>query len=715
MLGSAAQLEPVNDPVLPKVLIVDDTHDNHRAFNAILKEIDAEIVNVHSGEEALSLLLRQQFAVILLDVMMPGMDGYETANLIRINEDTKATPIIFVTAMEPNDENEQMGYGIGAVDFLFKPIKPQLLIGKVKVFIELERQRFKIRQALKDVQRLEKRNDLLLKSVGEGILGVDQTGTITFSNPAARSMLGYQEDEIDAIHFMDVVCSSSTNRYMPKWEDSDVYLQCINGLGHHESIGVFLKKNKVPFPVEFLATPIREFSDESFVGVVVAFQDVTERRKAEDKLARLAQIDTLTGLYNRYAFSKQLLQSIARNERQMSSLALLFIDLDNFKQVNDNLGHDIGDLLLHEVGIRLLNCVREGDVLSRIGGDEFTIILESLDNDRSAAIVAKKILQALAKPFEVRENEILVGASIGIATYPESASNGESLLRSADIAMYKAKQSGRNRYQFFTDAMQEEVSKELALEKSLRNAVIHEEFAVYFQPKVDPHTGVVMGSEALMRWTDTEGKFISPEVFIPKAEEMGIISDIGEWILSKSCQQMQAWIDAGTFTGNETIAVNLSMRQLVSPDLTNVVKKCLSDSGLPAKHLELEITESMMMHSPESTIELIQSLHCLGVHISLDDFGTGYSSLSYLRALPIDCLKVDKSFVQSLGQANSNVIVKAIVNLGKNLELNVVAEGVENDMQLNFLKQHGVDLIQGYYYSRPLPAHDFENYVLANR
>ncbi|TVZ41136.1 PAS domain S-box-containing protein/diguanylate cyclase (GGDEF)-like protein [Alteromonadaceae bacterium 2753L.S.0a.02] len=687
-----------------KILVVDDLCENHRVFNNILGDLDAQIYSANSGEDAISLILRHQFAVILLDVMMPGMDGFETAHLIRINEETKFTPIIFITAMEPNEEYESRGYEMGAVDYLFKPIKPQALVGKVKVFLELEHQRYRIKQTLDDIQRLENRNELLLKSVGEGILGLDQIGKITFSNPAAQELLGYTERELERRSILDVMCLSSTENATLTWEHTEVYKRCIKGLGLHEHIGVFWDKNKSPFPVEYLATPIRDGHDNAFIGVVIAFQDVTERKKTEDRLAQLAQIDTLTGLYNRYAFGKQLSQSLARGERSTNKLALLFVDLDKFKQVNDNLGHEAGDLLLKACADRLQNCVREGDILSRIGGDEFTVILEAIDNGRSAAIVAKKINNELSKPFEVWGNEIYISASIGIATFPESAKSSDALLRCSDIAMYKAKESGRNSFQFFTSEMQNEVSSELALENALRLAAQNNEFSLHYQPKLDPSTGETVGVEALLRWQKKNGEFIPPDIFIRKAEEMGLIQSIGEWVLIKGCEQMHAWQQQGFFKNGHTIAINLSMRQLVCADLISTVANILEQSQLPAHNLELEITESMMMKDPETTIDTLNGLHRLGVKLTIDDFGTGYSSLSHLRQLPIDCLKIDKSFVQALDQPNGEAIVKAIIGLGRNLDLKIVAEGAETEAQVNFLKAHNIDLIQGYYYSRPIPA-----------
>lgn len=698
----------------PNILIVDDLKENHRVFNSVLRGLDANIYRAYSGEDAVSLTLRHQFAVVLLDVMMPGMDGYETANLLRINEETRLTPIIFVTAMEPDDDFECRGYDVGAVDYLFKPIKPQALAGKVKVFIELERQRNKIRQTLDAIQQLESRNDLLLKSVGEGILGLDQNGTITFSNPAAQSLLGYYGDELEKISFMDIMSVASTDETTKAWEHSEIFNRCNNGLGYHETFGVFRNNHNEQFPVEYLATPIRDKSSDAFVGVVVAFQDVTERKKTEEQLARLAQVDTLTGLYNRYSFGKQLAQSLARGDRQQRELALLFIDLDKFKQVNDNLGHDSGDLLLRQCADRLLNCIREGDILSRIGGDEFTAILESISGGRDAAAVAEKIINEINKPFTIHGVEIFISASIGISTFPDCADNADALLRCSDIAMYKAKQAGRNGYQFFTEDMQQEVSKELELENALRNAIQRNEFSLVYQPKIDPNNGRVVGVEALLRWKDKAGNNISPETFIGKAEEMGLILDIGEWVLLKGCEQMCQWRQAGHFNNGETIAINLSVRQLISRDLLNMVANTLDKTGIRPENLELEITETMMMQNPEKSIQILGELHKLGIKITIDDFGTGYSSLSHLRQMPLDCLKIDKSFVQSMEQANGTAIVKAIIGLGKNMNLKIVAEGAETESQRTLLMQFGVDSIQGYYYSKPLTAEQCTQYLVSD-
>lgn len=688
------------DKSLPKVLIVDDHQENHRAIESILSHLDADIYYALSGFDALSLTLRHEFAVVLLDVMMPAMDGFETASLMRINEDTRNTPIIFITAMDPSDEYESKGYNVGAVDYMFKPIKPDTLAGKVNVFLELENQRRQLHQSLEDIRRLKNRNQLLLNSIGEGILGLSVDGEITFSNPAAENTLGYPEKDLLKKGITELLYVGDSDIPQISWQDTPLYQRCSQGLKYHESIGVFWNSDRELFPVEYTATPILD--NEQFVGIVIAFQDITERRKTEEQLSRLAQYDTLTGLINRNAFGNQLRQALSRAHRNRSSVALLFLDLDKFKQVNDNLGHEIGDCLLQEAAVRLRECIRDGDLISRLGGDEFTVVLEAIHSGRNAAVVADKILEALRTPFCIRGHQVHIGASIGIATYPQSADDAESLMRCADIAMYKAKEEGRNKFRFFTDAMQKEVQETVSLENRLRGALGRDEFVLFYQPKVRSMTGELKGYEALIRWQPEDGAIVSPDSFITKSEEMGLIIPIGEWVFRTACQQLREWEKQ---TPGVTIAVNLSMRQLLSPDLLSRFEQILYETGAPASGIELEVTESMVMEDPALTIQTLTSMHQLGLKISIDDFGTGYSSLSLLRELPLDALKVDRSFIQEIGQSKqSETIVRAIIGLAHNLELKVIAEGVETAEQLSFLQDHQCDLIQGYYFCRPLPA-----------
>lgn len=703
----------IDNGYFPKVLVVDDRKENHRAIGNILSNLDAEVYNAMTGNEAISLSLRHTFSVILLDVMMPEMDGFETASVMRINEDTQSTPIIFITAASRDEAFEFRGYEVGAVDYLFKPIKPYTLENKVRVFIDLDRKRSQLRRALGYLKNLEKRNQLILNSVGEGLLGFDKNGKIIFSNPAAREFLSYKEENIKELSFSDIFYDYQSGTLCDSWESSTLYRGCKNNERHHSSLSYLQKSYNEIFPVEYTAMPIVD--DDSFVGVVIAFSDITEQLKSKERLEVMAQFDSLTGLDNRRSFSAHLDKAISRCQRLGRPLALLFLDLDKFKQVNDNLGHDIGDILLQEVAIRLKTCVREGDVICRFGGDEFSIILEAIDAERSAAIVARKINKYLSDVFHIKGCEIYVGVSIGISSYPASGTDGESLLRCADIAMYKVKDDSRNGFCFFTNSMDEEVKSDLLLETQLRNAMKKDQFELYCQPKMDPYANRVVGIEALIRWQTDNGEMIPPSIFIQKAEDTGLIVDIGHWVIRESCRLTKQWLSMGLLADDFSVAVNLSVRQLQERNLADYVQNTISEFEIPAKHIEFEITESVVMNDTKTSINILNRFHELGVKVSIDDFGTGYSSLSYLRRLPIDTLKIDRSFVQYIGISNQDdTIIKAIIALAHNLDLTVIAEGVENDYQLEYLKDHKCDIIQGFYFSEPLTFLDATCFIKDN-
>ncbi len=698
---------------LPKVLIVDDRKENQRAIEIILENLDAEFYSAFNGEEALSLSLRHHFAVILMDVMMPVMDGFEAANLLRINQQTKHIPIIFITAADRTEEFEFKGYQAGAVDYLFKPIKPLTLESKVKVFLDLEQQRQQLKETLEHIERLKRKNQLLLKSVGEGILGLDNEGFITFSNPAAQKLLGCDEDALENTSILEFLILGDSLNHTVKWQDTLIYQSCSQGKRHHETLGIFKKNSEGAFPTEYTATPI--YDQEEIVGVVLAFQDITERRRAEEQLSQLAQYDSLTGLNNRYSFQNLLAQAISRGKRTGTSVALLFMDLDKFKVVNDTMGHEIGDYLLQDVAVRIRKCLRDGDVIGRIGGDEFTIILESIHTARDIAAIAQKIIDTIREPFQLRDHEIHIGISIGIATYPESAHDEETLLKSADIAMYKVKENGRNGFRFFTESMQKEVHYSLQLENRLRVALQLDQFLLYYQPKVDPYKNQVVGFEALLRWCIGPNEFISPADFIPKAEEMGLIIPIGGWVIEEACRQFKEWLDKGLVDESMSIAINVSIKQLQHQSLKTKIRECLDTYQLPVGCLEIEVTESIMIEDVERIINLLKELRDMGLKVSIDDFGTGYSSLNYLRRLPIDALKIDMSFVRSLDEGEqSRAIVKTIVSLSENLNLIVIAEGVETEEQLLYLKTLNCDMVQGYYYSKPMEAQETERFLSAS-
>ncbi len=443
-------------------------------------------------------------------------------------------------------------------------------------------------------------------------------------------------------------------------------------------------------------------------------RDLEERKRTERNMRHMAHHDALTDLPNRTLFRDRLTHAMAQADRYQQKLAVLFLDLDRFKAINDTLGHNVGDQLLRIAADRLQSCVRDCDTVARLGGDEFTVIVEDVGDRETAAIVAQKIIDTFSQPFNLHGHEVFVTTSVGITLYPDDDEHIDALLRNADAAMYRAKECGRNNYQFYVPEMNVRARERLMLENALRRALVREEFTLYYQPRVDLHSGRVIGAEALLRWRHPELGLVPPAEFVPILEETGMIIPVGEWVLREACRQNRAWQDKGL--SPVRMAVNLSVRQFVQKDLAGLVGLVLTETGLAAPYLELEITEELLLEHSAANSETLDRLRDLGVHISIDDFGTGYSSLSYLKRLPIHTLKIDKSFVRDITlDADGAAIVSAIIAMACNLRLNVLAEGVETDAQLAFLRAQGCNEIQGYSFSHPLPADEFERLLREGR
>lgn len=434
------------------------------------------------------------------------------------------------------------------------------------------------------------------------------------------------------------------------------------------------------------------------------------RRGAEERLAYLAQFDALSGLPNRNLFRDRLEQALAQAARNQWQVGLLFVDLDQFKWVNDTLGHALGDELLKEAAARLQACLRSGDTVARLGGDEFAVVLPDLESPEAAGVVAEKMLAALKVPFRLAGQEIFLGASIGITVYPPDAADADTLLRYADVAMYRAKDAGRNGYQFFTQEMNAETARKLALEKDLRRALERGEFELHYQPKADVTCATVTSAEALLRWRRADGTLVPPGEFISVLEDTGLIAEAGDWVIGEACRQMVRW--NGSLPRHLSVAVNVSARQFRGGQLLESVKKALTETGCAPERLQIEITESTVMHDVDVTIETLQALRAMGVQVAVDDFGTGYSSLAYLKRLPIDVIKIDRAFIKDLSEdANDAAIATAIIAMARSLGYRVVAEGVETPLQRQFLEAYGCDEIQGYLLSRPLPAAEFAQWL----
>ncbi|MBI3896675.1 MAG: EAL domain-containing protein [Gammaproteobacteria bacterium] len=467
--------------------------------------------------------------------------------------------------------------------------------------------------------------------------------------------------------------------------------------------------NALEAVIEFFMRQVRP-EDEYLVRTVSSMAPqlaaVVRRKRSEERLAYLAQHDSLTGLPNRALFADRLRQAIFQASRHSRQVAVAFLDIDRFKTINESLGHEAGDLLLRAMAERLRHCLRDGDTVGRTSGDEFTLILADMAQVDDAARLAHKILTSLRRPFELLGQEIYVSASLGLTLYPHDSQDVEELLRNADVAMYRAKEIGRNTYQFYAAEMTAHAQDRLSLENALRRALDRGEFTLHYQPIVELNGGNVIGAEALLRWRHPERGMVPPLQFIPLAEETGLIVPIGEWVLRTACAQCKEWDSNGL--GALTLAVNISPRQFQRPDFASTVAKVLRETGLPPERLELELTESVLMHNPETTIANMKRLSDIGVQLSIDDFGTGYSSLSYLKRFPIDRLKIDRSFVKGIpADGDDAAIATAIIAMAHKLQLNVIAEGVETADQLAYLRSHECDVMQGYYFSPPIPNDEY--------
>ncbi|OFZ97367.1 MAG: hypothetical protein A3H35_20065 [Betaproteobacteria bacterium RIFCSPLOWO2_02_FULL_62_17] len=473
------------------------------------------------------------------------------------------------------------------------------------------------------------------------------------------------------------------------------------------------RKNGTLYWNDLHIAPVRD-EDGRVTHYVAVLNDITETRKYQEELARRANFDTLTELPNRNLLSDRTSTAIVRARRHGHGMALVFIDVDNFRVINDSLGHAVGDNMLRLVGERLRSCLREVDTVARIGGDEFVLVLGDRDDEKIIATQIQRIMAVFVKPFLVGEREFFVTASVGIASYPGDGDKVETLLQNAEIAMYRAKDIGRNTFQFYTAEMNSSVNERLVLESWLRRALERGELVLHYQPQVDLRSNRVFGAEALIRWQHPNMGLVSPAKFIPLAEQTGLIVAIGEWAMRTACAQNKAWQDAGL--PPITVAVNISARQFREKNLADTVAEILAKTGLEPRYLEMEVTESVIMHDAEEVITLLQRLKSMGVTLSVDDFGTGYSSLSYLKRFPIDRLKIDQSFVHDIASdSDGAAIVRAVINLGHDLNLRVIAEGVETKEQLEFLRFLQCDEKQGYLFSRPLPAEEFEKLLREGR
>jgi diguanylate cyclase (GGDEF)-like protein/PAS domain S-box-containing protein len=808
-----------------KIMIVEDEGIIAMDIRSQLEGFGYEVVaTAFSGGQAISLANQHKPELVIMDIVLKGeMDGISAAQAIT---ESLHIPIIFLTAYS-DPATLLRAKATGAYGYLIKPFRPDELHASIEVALY----KHQLERKLKDSEQWFART---LHCISDAVIATDAGGNIQFMNPVAEAATGWRQEEAKgrpvnelmtllaesdrtivenpipkalkshAVTGMDcavlLVSKSGEERPIddgaaPILDEDETLLGAVlvfrditerrqmetslrnseerfhsafdlaaigmalvavdggflqvngvlcNILGYPEeellkaNLRMFTngdKHNKVldwhmhqlladelpTFQIEvdcshkiagkrvwvlLSASLVRNMANQPLY-FIIQFQDITDRKFAEQQLAYIAGHDPLTGLLNRSQFHNSFTQTLASAQRYEAKLALMLLDLDRFKLINDTLGHRLGDILLQEVSLRLRTSVRTEDVLARLGGDEFVVLLSGISSIDDIARLAQKTIDMLMQPFTIEGNDIVITASIGISVYPDDGDNSQLLLTHADTAMYLAKARGKNNFQFYTAEMTASSHERMIIERGLRHAIINNELRLHYQPQVDPISGLVVSVEALVRWQHPEWGLVSPDRFITVTEETGLIVPIGIWVLRTACLQAKAWQDNDGPTTE--VAVNLSPRQFLEKDLFQIIKQVLIETGLNPSSLELEVTESAVMQDPEKTLFVLQQLHELGVRLSIDDFGTGYSSLTYLRRFPIHSVKIDRSFVMDLPHdESSKTLVRTIIALAHELKLCVVAEGVETEDQLAFLKSHQCDLLQGYIYSRPVTAKQLE-------
>ena len=581
--------------------------------------------------------------------------------------------------------------------------------------LHVERVNLALQQESSDRQKAEKAEGMALQKLKMhvertpmGVVEWDMEFRATTWNPAAATIFGYSADQMLGHSGYTLVSGQQENQRM-----ASMWMELLQSKGASRVAIANQTRRGAVIHTEWYNTPLID-ADDKLIGVATLVQDVTERLNTERTIHYMAHHDALTGLPNRRLMQDRLNQAILQARRQQRHVALMFIDLDRFKLVNDTLGHETGDYVLRDIAKRLTKAVREGDTVSREGGDEFVIILPDLEKPEAAQVVANKILAELVRPIEVTGHDLTVTASIGISHYPNDATDVQHLLKHADSAMYQAKEAGRNTARFFTNDLNFLLTKRLEIESRLRRGIEREEFYLVYQPQVEITTNRIIGVEALLRWRDPVHGEVFPKDFISVAEELGLIVPLGEWVFRAACLQLKQWESEGL--RDVTVSINISPRQFVSRKLLPFMKSTLMETGVDATRLDLEITETMAMRNLEQTIEILTEMRRLGATVSIDDFGVGYSSLGQLKRLPAQTLKIDGSFISQIPEdANSCSITEAIIAMGKRLKLRLVAEGVEQQAQLDFLKENGCDAFQGYLFAKPLPVGEMTAMLRAQR
>ncbi len=685
----------------PRVLVVDDTATLRQMARDALEEDGLEVVEAADGRAALEVVAEQRPDLVLMDVNMPVLDGCAACHELRLNPEWANLPVLMMTASD-DVESMRTAYEAGATDFITKPINWLILCQRVRYMLRMSRTAADLERSQVQLAKAQRSAglgnwELDLRSgafrCSDEVCGLYELPRGQLATPAALLERIHPEDRDLVGTALELALSDGTPFSV------DHRIQLSDGPDRHVHLQGEVSTSEDGDPLELSGTA----------------QDVSGRKRAEEEVRFLAYHDSLTRLGNQRLFRDRLNHGLAQARRQGEIVGVVLLDLDHFKRINDTFGHSVGDMLLQRVADRLQNCVREGDTVtrslvapddstvSRFGGDEFMVLLPSVRRPQEAGHVARRVVDVLAHPFDLDGHQVVVTASAGISIGPTDGEDVDALLRNAVAAMYAAKERARGSYQFYERSMNDVVRRNLELEGELRAALDADQLSVHYQPKVELATNRITSVEALVRWTHPELGSVPPGQFVPVAEQAGLIVAVGEFVLRTACAQTRRWHEAGF--EDLRISVNLSAQQLRTDEITFTVSQILHETGLLPKYLDVEITESMMIENKGVAIAALHQLKGVGITVSLDDFGTGYSSLSYLNSLPVDFVKIDRTFVSAIGtDPNNAVITAAIISMAHTLGLQVVAEGVETEEQRRFLLERDCDEMQGYLFSKPLPA-----------
>lgn len=708
LLSSAPSQQKEFDKSSFTVLIIDDNSNLLYSTKSIIEANGYKCIIADGGEAGLMVLeqMRGEIDIVLLDLAMPDIDGYQV--LENIHEQDMDVDVIVVSG-DATFDNAAKVFRDGALDFLNKPYNPSQLISTV-YNIALKRNLKKhLKNTQKQLEDSEKRYRFIVSNSPDIIYMVDHRGFFTFINDRVTDLLGYKPEELIGEHFStlvhedDIIVAEHVFNERRTGERASQNVEFRLRCSDPEKASKTFESNTIVIELCSLGVYNLKEDGTPYLGTYGVARDISDRKKAQEMIHFQAYHDLLTRLPNRELFLDRLNLSISQASRNKSMLAVLFLDMDGFKFINDSLGHIIGDKLLQHVAHRLQDTLRDTDTVSRIGGDEFNILIPELQHREEAGLVAQKILNVFSKPILLDKHEITISFSIGISVFPDDANCTETLIKNADMAMYHIKGRGKNGYEYFSDHMQSIYDQRHSIEQDMRKALDNNQFEAYYQPQFDIKTNQVVGFEALIRWNHPSKGLITPDDFIPVAEEIGLINEIGLFMLEAGCQQLRNWIDDG-YTPLK-LSINVSAYQLAESNFDVVLCDLARQYNLPRSLLMVEITETSLMQEMEQIMPRLKNLVKCGIGICIDDFGVGYSSLSYLQTLPIQTLKIDRSFLSCItNNADTSCIIKAIVAMARELKLDVVVEGVESNKQLQYVKDIGCRIVQGFLLGRPLPA-----------